>query len=136
MPLTIPVPPREKVTPTSAAQNPVVAQISNTVTRPGPLTSEWWTIVIAGAASTVLALTGLPGSDVAQVAGIVAPIVLALIYALVRLRTKGALAEVLQAVFPQADDPTPPIDPGAVSGSPAPASAEPNGNQPATVAAP
>lgn len=82
-----------------------IAQISNTVTRPGPLTTEWWTVVLAGAISAALALTGLPGSAAAQVAGIVAPILLALMYALVRSRTKGALAEVLQAIFPQADTP-------------------------------
>ena len=104
---------KAQVQTTGAAQNPVVAQIANTVTRPGALTTEWWTVVIAGAASAALALTGIPGSEAAQVAGVIAPIVLALVYVFVRTRTKGALAEVLQAVFPQADapaqdDPNPP----------------------------
>jgi hypothetical protein len=33
-----------------------VAQIANTVARPGPLTTEWWTVLVAGAVSSVLAL--------------------------------------------------------------------------------
>jgi hypothetical protein len=90
---------------TSTEQNPVVAQIANTVTRPGALTTEWWTVVIAGVASAVLALTGIKGPEAAQIAGIIAPIALALVYVFVRTRTKGALADVLQAVFPQANAP-------------------------------
>lgn len=101
------------VTAEELQQNPLagVAQISNTVTRPGALTTEWWSVVIAGVVSTVLALTGLPGSEAAQVAGIIAPILLAVIYVFVRSRTKGALAAVLQGVFPQADSPQPTGDP-------------------------
>jgi len=120
----------------SSAQNPVVAQISNTVTRPGALTTEWWTVVIAGAASAGLALTGVPGSEAAQVAGIIAPILLALVYVFVRTRTKGALAEVLQAVFPQADAPAQ-SDPGPPTQTVAnpPADPAPNGNAPAEVPA-
>lgn len=79
-----------------------VAQLANTVTRPGPLTTEWWSVLIAGAVSSISAAIGLPGPAAAQVAGIVAPIVLALVYAFVRARTKGALAEALKALFPQA----------------------------------
>jgi hypothetical protein len=80
------------------------------VTRPGALTTEWWTVVIAGAVSTVLAATGIPGSQATQLAGIIAPIALALTYVLVRSKTKGALAELLHAVFPQADQPAPAAD--------------------------
>jgi len=128
--MALPTPTLRKnlVTPTATDQNPVVAQISNTVTRPGALTTEWWTVVIAGAVSTVLAVTGLPGSEAAQVAGIVAPILLALIYVFVRSRTKGALAEVLKAVFPQADDNPPPTSGGGVAAAvPAQANSEANG---------
>src|SRR5262249_29954758 len=77
----------------------------NTVSRPGPLTTEWWTVLIAGAVSSVLAVVGLPGSAASQVAGIVAPIVIALVYAFTRSRTKGALADALKAIFPQAGAP-------------------------------
>jgi hypothetical protein len=116
---------KDRVPATSAPQNPVVAQISNTVSRPGALTTEWWSIVIAGAASAGLALTGIPGSEAAQVAGIIAPIVLALVYVFVRTRTKGALAEVLHAVFPQADGPGPGgSNPPAQGGSNPPAQSE------------
>jgi hypothetical protein len=79
-----------------------LAQISNTAARPGPLTTEWWTVLIAGAVSSVLALVGVPGSAAAQVAGIVAPIAIALVYAFVRAHTKDALADALKAIFPQA----------------------------------
>lgn len=94
------------ITGESVKQNPyeAVAQISNAVTRPGPLTTEWWSVIMAGAVSSVLAAIGLPGSSAAQVAGIVAPVVLALVYAFVRTQHKGALADALQAVFPQANE--------------------------------
>ena len=59
---------KDQVPATSTQQNPVVAQISNTVARPGALTTEWWTVVIAGAASAVLALSGVPGSVATRVA--------------------------------------------------------------------
>lgn len=84
-------------TPTEA-----VTRIANTINRPGPLTTEWWSVLIAGALSTVLAVIGLPGSAATQVAAIIAPIALALVYAYVRSRTKGALADALTAIFPQA----------------------------------
>ena len=79
-----------------------LAQIANTAARPGPLTTEWWTVLIAGAISSILAVVGLPGSASAQVAGIVAPIAIALVYAFVRAHTKGALADALKAILPQA----------------------------------
>ena len=127
---------KDQVPATSTEQNPVVAQISNTVTRPGALTTEWWTVVISGAASAGLALTGVPGSEAAQVAGIIAPIVLALVYVFVRTRTKGALADVLQAVFPQADAPAQagPNPPAQGEANP-PADPAPNGKPPAEVPA-
>jgi hypothetical protein len=92
------------ITAESVEQNPyeAVAQITNAVTKPGALTTEWWSVIIAGAVSSVLAAVGVPGSSAAQVAGIVAPVVLALVYAFVRTQHKGTLADALQAVFPQA----------------------------------
>jgi hypothetical protein len=93
------------------AKNASLANMANTAARPGALTTEWWTVLIAGAASYVLAKIGLPGPTAAQVAGIAAPILLALVYAYVRARTKGALADALKAIFPQAGD-----APGAAAG--------------------
>lgn len=99
--------------------DPVVTQLSNTVARPGALSTEWWTVLIAGAVSSALAVIGLPGSAAAQVAGIVAPILLALAYAFVRAHTKGALADALEAIFPQAGsaaaNPAPQINNGNVT---------------------
>jgi hypothetical protein len=95
---------KDTLTAEAVKANPsaAIAQISNTITRPGPLTMEWWSVLIAGAASAALAAAGLPGSSAAQVAGIAAPIILALVYAFVRAQTKGALADALKAIFPQA----------------------------------
>jgi hypothetical protein len=82
-----------------------MANAINTASRSGPLTTEWWTVLLAGALSTTLGTLGLPGSAAAQVAAIAAPIVLALAYAFARAHTKGALASALTAVFPQAAQP-------------------------------
>ena len=94
----------QKVTAEEVAKDPktALAQVANTAARPGVLTTEWWSVILAGAISSVMAIVGLPGGTATQVAGIVAPIVLALVYAFVRSQTKGALADALQAVFPQA----------------------------------
>jgi hypothetical protein len=107
-----------------------VAQITNTVARPGPLTTEWWTILLAGAVSSVLALVGLPGSAATQIAGVVAPIAIALVYAYVRARTKGALADALEAIFPEAGTTTPPPPPpgGGASATPTDGPAAVNGS--------
>jgi hypothetical protein len=93
-----------KIKPTTNATvtEQAIANASNTVSRPGPLTTEWWTVLVATAVSAVLGVVGIKGSAGAQVATIVAPIVLALAYAFVRAHTKGALADALRAVFPQA----------------------------------
>jgi len=86
----------------AAPEVKAVANMTNTATRPGPLTTEWWSVLIAGAVSSVLGAVGLPGPVGAQIAAIAAPIVLALAYAFVRGQTKGALADALTAVLPQA----------------------------------
>ncbi len=95
-----------QLTPESVKANPMaaVAKIANTVSRPGPLTSEWWSVIIGGGVSSLLAAVGLPGPTATQVAAIAAPVVLALVYAFVRARTKGALADALKAIFPQAQN--------------------------------
>lgn len=99
-----------ELTAADVEKNPyaAVAHITNTAARPGALTTEWWTVLIAGAASAALAVFGVSGPAAAQVAGIAAPMVLALVYAFVRAHTKGALADALKALFPQADDGGPP----------------------------
>jgi hypothetical protein len=93
---------------TAAPEVQAMANAVNTASRPGPLTTEWWTVLVAGALSSTLSAVGLPGSAAAQVAAIVAPIVLALTYAFIRAQTKGSLASALTAVFPQATPLKPP----------------------------
>ena len=36
-----------------------IAHLTNTVSRPGPLTTEWWTVLIATTLSTVLGVVGV-----------------------------------------------------------------------------
>jgi hypothetical protein len=79
-----------------------IAHLTNTVSRPGPLTTEWWTVLIATTLSTVLGVVGVKGSAGTQIAATAAPVVLAVGYAFVRAHTKGVLAKALLAVFPQA----------------------------------
>jgi hypothetical protein len=92
------------ITPRTTAAIPTVAlaQVANTISRPGVLTTEWWTLVISAVASATIGLVGVSSNTAAQFAGTIAPVAVALIYALVRAHTKGALADVLQAAFPAA----------------------------------
>jgi hypothetical protein len=85
-----------------AATAQSIVQMSNTVTRPGILTTEWWMGLIALGVSAALAVVGVSSSQAVEVAATVAPIVLALVYAFVRAHTKGGLADALQSIFPQA----------------------------------
>jgi hypothetical protein len=79
-----------------------IAHLTNAVSRPGPLTTEWWTVLIATTLSTVLGVVGVKGSTGTQIAATAAPVVLAIGYAFVRAHTKGVLAQALSAAFPQA----------------------------------
>jgi len=91
-----------KTGPNATANEQAIANLSNTVSRPGPLTTEWWTVLVATGLTTLLGIVGVKGSTATQLAATVAPVVLALAYAFVRAHTKGALANALAAVFPQA----------------------------------
>ena len=86
-----------------ASPNAALAPVANTVSRPGYLTTEWYTLIAAGVVSTLVGKLGVSSNSATQVAAVIAPIAVALIYALVRGHTKGALADVLQAAFPQAE---------------------------------
>lgn len=91
-----------KVAPDATPSEQAVAHATNVVTRPGIFTTEWWTVIGGGGLSAILAAVGVSGPAAAQVAGIAAPAVLALVYAYARSQTKGALAAALKVVFPPA----------------------------------
>lgn len=76
--------------------------ISDSLARRGYLTTEWWTTVIGGALSAVLALVHVGGSSATHVVAVAAPAVLAALYAITRTVHKSALASALGAVLPQA----------------------------------
>jgi hypothetical protein len=78
----------------------VLDALSGALQRRGYLTTEWWTTVAAGLLSAVLALVGLAGPAAAQITGILAPVLVAGLYAVVRTMHKSALAEVLSAALP------------------------------------
>ena len=88
-----------------AVDDPALAalsSISDALAHKGWLTTEWWTTVIGGGASAALAFVGVGGSTATQIVSVVAPALLAAIYAMVRTRHKSAMAAVLQGAFPQA----------------------------------
>lgn len=90
-----------------------LAAVSKSLTRRGYLTTEWWTTIIGGALSAVLALVHVKGSSAAQVVAIAAPAVLAALYAIVRTMHKSSLASALGDAFPQAAGGAPAVTPAA-----------------------
>jgi hypothetical protein len=88
--------------PGSADVQDMLTQISKSLIPRGYLTTEWWTTIIGGAVSAVLALVHVSGSNATHVAAVVAPAVLAALYAITRTMHKSALASLLGDVFPQA----------------------------------
>ena len=104
-----PVPPQDSPPPDSPPQKPLqgnpLQDIASAVGRRGYLTTEWWTTVLAALLSAALGLVGLHGPAAAQVTGILAPILVAGVYAVVRTRHKSTLAQLAAAAFPQADPP-------------------------------
>lgn len=76
--------------------------ISNSLLRRGYLTTEWWTTILGGALSAVLALLHIKASSATHVVAVVVPALLAALYAVTRTVHKAALASVLDEVFPQA----------------------------------
>jgi hypothetical protein len=83
----------------------VLADVTDSLSRRGFFTSEWWTTVIGGALSAVLALLHVSSSSATHVAAVVAPAVLAGLYAVVRTVHKSQLAGALSDIFPQAAQP-------------------------------
>ena len=98
--------------------------IASAVGRRGYLTTEWWTTVLAAVLSAVLGLVGLHGPAAAQAAAILAPVLVAAVYAFVRTQHKSALARLAALAVPQAQQrgpgpASPGADPIAVPGFPA-----------------
>ena len=73
----------QKVTKEEVGANPnqALAQIANTAARPGALTTEWWTLVVAGIASSVIGAVGVSSNTATQVSAVIAPVAVGLIYA-------------------------------------------------------
>lgn len=95
----IPTPPMPVVAPDAVAAG--LQSISISLQRRGYLTTEWWTTVVGGALTLMLAYVR-PGDTAApQTAAIIAPVVLAVAYSISRTMHKSALADVLQAALPQ-----------------------------------
>jgi hypothetical protein len=88
--------------PTNDVTQQVVTDVAESLSRRGFFTSEWWTTVIGGALSAVLALLHVSSSSATHVAAVVAPAVLAGLYAIVRTVHKSQLASALAGIFPQA----------------------------------
>lgn len=86
---------------TEAGQQ-ALAAVSETLARRGYLTTEWWTTIIGGAVSAVLALVHITGSSATHVVAVVSPALLAGLYAVSRTMHKSALASALSDLFPQA----------------------------------
>jgi hypothetical protein len=80
----------------------VLNDVSQSLLRRGYLTTEWWTTIIGGALSTILALIHVKASSATHVVAVVSPSLLAALYAITRTMHKSALASALGDVFPQA----------------------------------
>jgi hypothetical protein len=80
----------------------VLQAVSQSLVRRGYLTTEWWTTIVGGALSAVLALIHINASSATHVVAVAAPALLAALYALTRTMHKSALASALADVFPQA----------------------------------
>lgn len=81
--------------------------MSDSLVRRGYLTTEWWTTVIGGALSAILAVVHINASSATHVAAVAAPALLAALYATTRTTQKSALASAIATVIPQATDGTP-----------------------------
>ena len=78
--------------------------ISDTLTRRGFTTTEFWTTSIGFGLTALLALVGVPGSTTTQVVSLLAPTLLAGIYGAVRTMHKSNLSKLLGDIFPQSSD--------------------------------
>jgi hypothetical protein len=80
----------------------VIKAVSDSLVRRGYLTTEWWTTMIGGAVSAILAVVHINASSATHVVAVVAPALLAALYAITRSMHKSAVASALGGVFPQA----------------------------------
>jgi hypothetical protein len=120
----------------------LLAAVSKQLLRRGYFTTEWWTTIIGGALSTVLALVHVKGSSATHVVAVVAPALLAGLYAITRTMHKSALATTLTELFPQATQsagqagqaPPAAAPPAAAPAAAAPAAAAPAAAAPAAAA--
>ena len=76
--------------------------VSDSLVPRGYLTTEWWTTIVGGALSAVLAVVPISASSATHVVAVLAPALLAALYAIARTMHKSALASVLRDLFPQA----------------------------------
>jgi hypothetical protein len=117
----------------SQSGNPDVVQaaiqaVSDSLVPRGYLTTEWWTTIVGGALSAVLAVIHISASSATHVVAVVAPALLAGLYAITRTMHKSALASLLRDLFPQA------AAAAAVPGSTAQAAVTPGAGPAATAA--
>jgi hypothetical protein len=91
----------------------VVQSVSESLVRRGYLTTEWWTTMIGGALSAVLAVVHINASSATHVVAVVAPALLAALYAITRTNHKSAVASALGGLFPQAGAASAASPPGA-----------------------
>ena len=80
----------------------VLDDVSKSLVRRGYFTTEWWTTIIGGGLSAVLALVHVSGSSATQVVAVAAPALLAGLYAITRTMHKTAIARSVSDLFPQA----------------------------------
>jgi hypothetical protein len=128
-------------TPSGPADSGDVAQelfaaVSKQLLRRGYFTTEWWTTIIGGALSTVLALVHVNGSSATHVVAVAAPALLAGLYAITRTLHKSALATALTELFPQATQPTGPGGQGSSTAQAGAPAAMPGGAAQSVVAPP
>jgi hypothetical protein len=76
--------------------------VSDSLVPRGYLTTEWWTTIVGGALSAVLAVVHISASSATHVVAVVAPALLAALYAVARTMHKSALAALFRELFPQA----------------------------------
>jgi hypothetical protein len=99
--------PATQLTPPNPQLDPVLAAMSQTLQRRGYLTTEWWTAMVGAALSGLLAVVGVQGPAVAQVAGVLAPVAISAVYTVVRTKHKSALASTLVSAFPESSGVSP-----------------------------
>jgi len=73
--------------------------VCNCLQRRGFLTTEWWTTVAAAGLTSVLAKIGVPGPTTVQIVSVLAPLLVAVVYAIARTAHKSALGTAIITNF-------------------------------------